>query len=1200
MYVIARLILFLTVFFPTIPTYAAQGVKPSALNAFNFLNKAEMRKKQREKLQEEEKAFKKRASELRASTVEALDKIQDSLNALKKNLADAHREKAEYLNKKIIILNDRRQNLTNTIDLLKEIEEGYIKHSKVIGLLIDAYQFFIRQDSLKTIYTWQELRDAQAKMTEFASKRDEELVKKEILSKQRTNEKDTIQHLQKQIEVKTKEREKIVAGERLREAEKPLPTALEEDLYGEEILFLKERVTFSELHIEQFDAKIKLKEDEIELLEAQRSQQKNLINLMEERLKIDQQDVKQAKTEASEEQQKASQTKEQLNKLIDTLKLEKNQLNIRSTSLQKRTKDAIQKKKKDVVYYLALWELKKVDHHIHALEWDIDLLQVKQNVADALAQQADLRYQIVDLRYRLALESIDDLDSLITKFTNQKDIALSTLKKLAEKQQASKNAPLEITKESESLKLKKEKLLTKREALFKGAPKELQDILHFYEQIKKLLGKQLQTINNYLLVSANLQDEYEKIIAQYTMLIDDLKARKTADALWKRSPKAISFEAFQESLLEAENFFKQLFWDTPNYLGATALLTAIQNIHVDNFLGLIFFVLFFILLYVSFRFVLNFVLRRLRSARSVDHKYLSLLSLNIVISLIEWSLTHLGLLVLWIFLYLHILFKFSFIFATIDFINQPYYIALFYLVSIPVLVYLSRGLIASLRKLNKKLSFFFFAEQLENRFILLITSVCYSTAILLPIRLAFLSYYGYQQPTNFPNVINAAYSLILVIILLLFFSKDDVIRLIPAGHPILDWLRRQVDTHYYPVFLFFMSLLIIINPYIGYFNLAWYLAFAVPVTTLLIYALFFVHYYIRKYAFFLFLKEEEEEIFDKFEYAKTYYGLLIIFSFLALLLATFFVVSRIWGVPYAVSDMIKLFSEKLTFPIGADHKFGFVELAIVIMFIVGGFITSSLTSRFILNKLFDIMRTDPGMQNTIAKILHYTIMMVASFLGFTYVQLAYLIWYVGTFFAVAFGLALKDVVSDFVAGFFVLIERPIEIGSYITIDNNPLNQGTVQKIDARTTTIVNRLHHVMIVPNHELVAKKIDNWGKGRFAVGFEIFILVDGESCAPDAARKIIMDVIQNNPILLRVPRPEIRLEDFKDNALYFLVRPFISTRRVKEQWAIAAMIREDLFKAFKEHGIKFGLPQRVVHVKQGSEDVPSSPITFKFGDNQ
>ena len=498
--------------------------------------------------------------------------------------------------------------------------------------------------------------------------------------------------------------------------------------------------------------------------------------------------------------------------------------------------------------------------------------------------------------------------------------------------------------------------------------------------------------------------------------------------------------------------------------------------------------------------------------------------------------------------------------------------------------------------MNKRLSFLFFAEKLEERFILLITFFCYSTAIIIPFRQAFLSY-QMQQQLVFPNVLLTAYSLILAVIWLLFFSKEVVLRIIPFRGRAFDLIRWGIEQHYYPVFFFCMGLLIL--PLIGYSNMAWFLAFALPSTVLLFYAVLMVHYYIRKYAIFLFMKEEDEEIVDKFEYAKTYYGLLVIFSFLFLLFSALSIAAHLWRFGYTPAGIWTLLSDHWVIAVGKNHKFGVIQFFTLILFIVGGFFVSSFTQRFILNKLFDILRTEPGMQNTVSRILHYATVSFAGLLGLISVHLDQLLIYVGAVSAVAIGFVLKDVAADYIAGLFILIERPLEIGNFVRLDQDEQRQGIVHKIDARTTTIINKLNHALIVPNKDITNKLVSNWGKGRFAVGVEITINVDYHSDV-SLVRETIAEVIQSNPTILRVPRIVIRMESFNDSMVTFLARVFISSRRVREQWDIAADLRENIFRVFREKGIEFAYPQNVIHLARDvypdEKNKNQEPISFKF----
>ena len=232
--------------------------------------------------------------------------------------------------------------------------------------------------------------------------------------------------------------------------------------------------------------------------------------------------------------------------------------------------------------------------------------------------------------------------------------------------------------------------------------------------------------------------------------------------------------------------------------------------------------------------------------------------------------------------------------------------------------------------------------------------------------------------------------------------------------------------------------------------------------------------------------------------------------------------------------------------------------------------------KFVFNKLFDIFRTEPGAQNTMFRIAHYIINSVAFILGFAAIQLKDFIVLIGSFLAVGIGFSLKDLAADYVSGLFILIERPIEIGNFIELEDHTL--GTVQKISARATTIRTARNFSVIVPNKDLVSKKLINWGHGRMSVGFELKMLFDyGQDY--ELIKEVLQKTIEAHEAILRVPRITIRLEEFASNGVRFFVRAFVSSRKVRDHWQVSSEIRFKLISAFRENNITLAYPQIVVH---------------------
>lgn len=1163
--------------------------------AIPFVGTIEAKKKQLENNEKKLAELQKQSETSQDQTNQTLKKIETEINKTKKTLKSADEaEEKECLSKKMTILNDRQQNLINYQELWKKTDDIIKKNIKQINEIISFQEGKVEDEDRKPAFSWKELQKAQSKIYELIEKINTEKNQQENLKKQLTGEKEKLYSLQRQKETKTTESEditnKIKANLEKENHEFRKILKLKAEIINEEINLLKEKIEYSNLLLESLDFEIQYKKNEIEYKQSKLNVLKDSLEEIKELLILEEDDVRSAKSAAQSQTQKTLQIKEDLNKQRDTKKLEKDknytQLDIDKIKL-KNLKEIEEENRDNAQINLLETNTQKRKSIISLLNSELHLIGIKKDQADLSANLKEITAEILETRYKFGNKDID-LHNKIKEFKNLKEIALNYKKNLNQKETEAIKALREINKYIENVKSKEQDVKDKKNIIFKNDNKSYQETLNNISQTNTNLNKQLKIIQEFLSINEEiLTKQQNEILNRYDFIIKDLEDKLIISNIWERSPKAISLKDLQKATLDAETFFRNIFWDTNKYLSPITTFYNIKDFKLLNYFWLlVFFALFFITL-----FSLKLALQQTQKEITKIIKKHPSSTLYLGQTLTEFILEHLKLLWGYLFIIIHITFDFKYIFSTITPLINPYFLAIFHLTSIPILIYLSKELLTKLKSLNEKLGYSILTENFQHQFIFLSSIALYSSAILLPLRKAFLSYSA--EATEFPDVIIAAYILILVLVLLFAVSKEDVLKLIP-NNKFFIWLKKQIDQHYYPVFIFFMSLLIISNPYIGYSNLAWYLAFVVPLSLAIIYGVFLVHSYIRKFSLYFFLTEEGEELHDKFEYAKTYYGFFIIASFLLISFFAFFFLARIWALDYTPSDLWRMISQDWVITTKDGNKLGIVQFITLVTFTVFGFVISSLVNKFILNKLFDVFRTEPGTQNTLSRITHYIIIIVAIILGFASIQLDNFIMYVGGLLLLGAGFGLKDLITDFIAGFFVLIERPIEIGHFI--ETNEV-RGTVHKISPRSTTIRTARNFAIIIPNKDLINKPIINWGQGRFAVGFEMTITVN-YGADPEKIKVILLETIQKNPTILKVPGIAIRLEDFVENGIQFFIRAFVSARKVRDQWDIASDLRFAIIKVFKENKIKIPFPQTVVHFAK-DENKFVKAIDIKFDEN-
>jgi len=262
---------------------------------------------------------------------------------------------------------------------------------------------------------------------------------------------------------------------------------------------------------------------------------------------------------------------------------------------------------------------------------------------------------------------------------------------------------------------------------------------------------------------------------------------------------------------------------------------------------------------------------------------------------------------------------------------------------------------------------------------------------------------------------------------------------------------------------------------------------------------------------------------------------------------------------------------------------GFVESA---GFILAGALAWRYMSTFFALTLFHRMPDDPGVRFAVVTLCRYAVLALTAIAALGAIRLDMnKIGVVLAALGVGLGFGLQEIISNFVCGIILLLERPIRIGDVVTVAGTT---GRVDRIHIRATTIVNADNQSMIVPNREFITGNLVNWTHKDKILRVPIKLGV-AYGTDPERVVEVLLSIARRDPEVLFSPAPSALLESFGDSALLFALYTFVS------EPALVAPVRHrlcsEIQRRFLEEGIVIPLPARELRFQHPSHELTRGP---------
>jgi small-conductance mechanosensitive channel len=160
----------------------------------------------------------------------------------------------------------------------------------------------------------------------------------------------------------------------------------------------------------------------------------------------------------------------------------------------------------------------------------------------------------------------------------------------------------------------------------------------------------------------------------------------------------------------------------------------------------------------------------------------------------------------------------------------------------------------------------------------------------------------------------------------------------------------------------------------------------------------------------------------------------------------------------------------------------------------------------------------------------------------------------------------------------LLAERPIKPGDWVIVGGH---EGTVKKVNVRSTEIETFQRASVIIPNADLISTPVTNWTHKNILGRVEVLVGVAYGS-DPHQVKAILLECAKAHPNVTAQPEPYVIFADFADSSLNFELRAYLAN--VEKRLHTGSDLRFAIHDAFKADGVEIPFPQRVVHFPPGT----------------
>lgn len=179
--------------------------------------------------------------------------------------------------------------------------------------------------------------------------------------------------------------------------------------------------------------------------------------------------------------------------------------------------------------------------------------------------------------------------------------------------------------------------------------------------------------------------------------------------------------------------------------------------------------------------------------------------------------------------------------------------------------------------------------------------------------------------------------------------------------------------------------------------------------------------------------------------------------------------------------------------------------------------------------------------------------------------------------SVGIGFGLKEVISNFVSGIWLLFEGSLKPGDYVKVNGEV---GKVIRLGIRATTFqILKDNSQEIIPNQKFFTDSITPVTGNDNLVRRSLTVSGDYE-CNPQNVLNCLLQIADQHPQVLQLPTPTAFVTNFGDSSIDYELRFWIDNSN--NGATITSELMCEIWTRFAEDGISIPFPQREIYIKE------------------